>query len=90
MLQNIKEIEPSANILLKLSLDSNNFYANCKNYKTEDKEKENNLNDSVNWGEMSWFIVKMLKTSQGENVNLFSFKINRNNSSLKRTLYINI
>ena len=52
------------NLLLKFTFDANYFYLNS--IKKEDTENLNKSN--YNWGEMSWFIVKLLKPNKGETV----------------------
>ena len=55
--------------LFKFNVKSNDFYINCNTNRTEEKENIN-LN-TMNWGEMSWFIIKTLKDKKSENVKKF-------------------
>ena len=56
-------------MLLKLTFDNNsNFFLNANNIKKEENDKSTN----INWGEMSWLIVKLLKNSHGETVNFIN------------------
>lgn len=64
LISSLQEKQSNAGLLLKLSFDVNNFYLGCNEAKRDEKDK----NSTINWGEVSWFIVKMLKNSEGETV----------------------
>lgn len=64
LVRNLQEKDSNTGSLLKLSFDVNNFYININEAKRDEKDK----NSFINWGEVSWFIVKMLKSSEGETV----------------------
>ncbi len=64
LIPSLQQKESNAGLLLKLSFDVNSFYLSCNEAKRDEKDK----NSTINWGEVSWFIVKMLKNSEGETV----------------------
>lgn len=70
LIRSLHEKESNAGLLLKLSFDVNNFYLSCNEPKRDEKDK----NSNINWGEVSWFIVKMLKNPEGEMVLSLFFK----------------
>jgi hypothetical protein len=59
----LEEKQANDTLLLKLSFDVNNFYLNANDGKRDEKDIS-----TVNWGEVSWFIVKMLTSSEAETV----------------------
>jgi len=62
IIQNLQDKQISWDTLLKFNFDSsNNFYLNCNISQKENEDK----NNYINWGNMSWFIVKFLKTTEG-------------------------
>jgi hypothetical protein len=64
LVKSLQEKESNASLISRLTLNANNFFINSNDVKRDEKDK----NSIINWGEVPWFIVKMLKTSEGENV----------------------
>lgn len=62
----------SSHLLLKITFDSDNFYINCNYNRKEEADNQGKMN--YNWGDLSWFIVKLQKTVKGETVIIINYK----------------
>ena len=70
LVKSLQEKGSNSSLISRLTFDANNFYINSNDVKRDEKDK----NSNINWGEIPWFIVKMLKTSEGENVKKLFFE----------------